>query len=372
MKSNILQYLQLLIVSLVIVVPMIKVINSSSLDVDYQTNSLLRLFILLLIIHFASKVNIFLHEFGHYLFGKLSGYEFVSFRVFNTIYIKKNGKLVKNRLKIVGTSGQCVMMPPSLENSPFVLYNLGGVIVNACSSLVFYGLSLIFIDIQYLRYSFTVLACYGVASAISNGFPLKLLGLPNDGYNVISLLKSKRAQRAFYIQLAVNAGVTNGQKIKDMPGEWFKIDDDADFNDPLLCASAYFSGLYQEDKLNFNGAKEIYENLLQSKGLVSIHRNEIECELLFFELIGDCDKYRIKNLYTRKLKKYIKTTAEYYPSRSRLMYAYYTLYKKDFAKANKAKATFEKRIKTYPFSGEIHRDVEMMNLIQQKSEVYND
>ena len=57
-------------------------------------------------------LQLILHEAGHYLFGRLTGYTFVSFRIDNYTWIKENGKLVLKRFKIPGTGGQCLMMPP--------------------------------------------------------------------------------------------------------------------------------------------------------------------------------------------------------------------------------------------------------------------
>ena len=59
--------------------------------------------------------QIILHEVGHYLFGKLSGYQFVSFRVGNYTWIRENGKLTLKKFKIPGTGGQCLMMPPQKD-----------------------------------------------------------------------------------------------------------------------------------------------------------------------------------------------------------------------------------------------------------------
>ena len=39
-------------------------------------------------------LHVFIHEFGHLIGGKMSGYEFVSIRFFNIAFIKKDGKLL--------------------------------------------------------------------------------------------------------------------------------------------------------------------------------------------------------------------------------------------------------------------------------------
>ena len=72
----------------------------------------------------AFILQIVLHEGGHLLFGLLSGYRFVSFRIFNWTLIRQEGKFRLKRFGIAGTGGQCLMLPPDkpLEEIPVALY----------------------------------------------------------------------------------------------------------------------------------------------------------------------------------------------------------------------------------------------------------
>lgn len=67
------------------------------------------------------------HEAGHLIFGLLSGYKFVSFRIFNMTFIKIDGKLAVKRYSIAGTGGQCLLLPPDkpIEKIPTEWYNFG-------------------------------------------------------------------------------------------------------------------------------------------------------------------------------------------------------------------------------------------------------
>jgi len=71
----------------------------------------------------AFILQIVLHEGGHLLFGLLSGYRFVSFRIFNWTLIRQEGKFRLKRFGIAGTGGQCLMLPPDkpLEEIPLPL-----------------------------------------------------------------------------------------------------------------------------------------------------------------------------------------------------------------------------------------------------------
>ncbi|MGG7060755.1 M50 family metallopeptidase, partial [Clostridium tertium] len=56
-------------------------------------------------------VQTILHEAGHLVFGLMSGYEFVSFRVGKFTLIKENNKFCIKKFTVKGTGGQCLMMP---------------------------------------------------------------------------------------------------------------------------------------------------------------------------------------------------------------------------------------------------------------------
>ena len=98
-----------------------------------EDGSILMMFIFALAIAFVSLyIHLILHEAGHLIFGLLSGYDFVSFRIGSLILVKEEGRYKFKRYSLAGTGGQCLMSPPDYNdgNYPYVLYNLGGIIVN--------------------------------------------------------------------------------------------------------------------------------------------------------------------------------------------------------------------------------------------------
>ena len=66
----------------------------------------------------ALIVSLFLlvtiHEGGHLVCGLLSGYRFVSFRLFNLTVIRSEGRLRVKHFAVAGTGGQCLLSPPDL------------------------------------------------------------------------------------------------------------------------------------------------------------------------------------------------------------------------------------------------------------------
>ena len=73
---------------------------------------------------------------------------------------KCEGKLSVKRHRVLGTGGQCLMIPPEVqpENAPFALYHLGGVIFNF---IVFaLSASLYFFTSGAFRTTLMILAIY--------------------------------------------------------------------------------------------------------------------------------------------------------------------------------------------------------------------
>ena len=137
--------------------------------------------------------------------------------------------------------------------------------------------------------------------------------------------------------------------------------------DSLISSIKLIEGSYYYDRHEFEKAKSCYENLLnKSPKMMEFYKNEINCELLFFEIMGECNREKINNLYSKKLKKYIKTTLPYYITKQRLMYAYTLIYEKDKEKAKNYLLSFNKLVKTYPAKGEIESEKEIIKLIEEK------
>ncbi len=198
-----------------------------------------------------------IHEGGHLIFGLLTGYRFLSFRVLSFTIVKKDGKLVWKKLKVPGTLGQCLMYPPEWkddEDYPYVWYNLGGGLLN----LVFCALSvpLFFLHSPLLAWTAGFFVFTGVIFGISNLVPMSI-GLPNDGKNCLLCGKERENQKAVYAQLKINAMLSDGAMITDIPAELLCVGEGQPINS--LTAFLRLMRIYQHFAL---GEEEKAENCL--------------------------------------------------------------------------------------------------------------
>jgi tetratricopeptide (TPR) repeat protein len=328
--------------------------------------SILEILLIFAVFMIAFIVQIILHEAGHLICGLISGYDFVSFRVGSLTLVKQDDKFAIKKFNIKGTAGQCLMFPKAdnYEKCPYILYNLGGIIMNAIIAILCFVIYMIVGGNRYVDGILIAMIASGILSFITNGIPMKIGGISNDGYNVISIMKHKLIRYCFYIQLKVNGLSSKGIRVKDMPLKWFEIDAKSDFSNPLVTCIKCVEANYYHDKLEFDKAKQCYEFLLNyNPKIVKLYEYEIKCELLFYEIIGKRNEEKINELYTKKLKSYIKASKCHIP-KLRLMYAHALIIENDIKKVEKILNEFEKAKKKYPNKGEIESELEIIEFIK--------
>lgn len=307
--------------------------------------------------------QIIIHESGHYVFGRLTGYTFVSFRVGSLMLVRDNGRIKLKRFSVPGTLGQCLLAPPNVkgESFPYLLYNLGGVIGNMISSLLSFILLFLLPEHPWISIILVTNSVIGVFIALVNGIPLKL-GVPNDGMNIY-LLRDKHARIAFWLQLHINGLLAKGERLRDMPKEWFELPPNANLSNTLVSTIPFFRCEYFMDKMEFEKVKSECQFIMKNiPDLLSIYKMELFCHLLFLEIIGDCQMDKILEIYTKELKQYINATKKYI-SRRRLLYVYELLVNQDREKADKQLVAFEKVAKNYPVASEVEREREILKVI---------
>ena len=328
-----------------------------------------RTFIMLALLFLTGFLHIVIHEAGHLVCGLLSGYSFSSFRVGSFMLLNEDGKLVIKRLKIAGTGGQCLMVPPEMVNGtfPVALYNLGGPISNLIVSLVFLPVLILAPQGGYFALFSFLMIGVGIVFGMSNGVPLRTKSVDNDGYNAVSLRKNKEAMRAFWIQMKVNEQLRHGVRTKDMPDDWFQVPSNEAMKNSMVATIGVYAASRLMDQHKFDEAEALISHILEIEtGIVAIHRNLLLCDLIYLELIGQNRSDRLDELYSKALKKFIKTMKAF-PSIIRMEYAYYLLAAGDPDMAARMKVSFEKVAATYPYPNDINTERELIQIADDKA-----
>lgn len=338
---------------------------------DLETGEfLLALAAYVILFYLAAMMQIVIHEGGHLLFGLLTGYHFSSFRIGSFMWVKKEEGLRFCRFSLAGTGGQCLMAPPEPKEGkiPFVLYNLGGSMLNLISAVVFAGLYFLCRDTWFVSAFFLSAALTGAAFAALNGIPMRAGVVDNDGYNAFSLGKDPEALHAFWIQMKINEQVTGGTRLKDMPEAWFRMPPQESMKNSMVASIGVFSCNRMMDQKEFRLADQTMAELMEADtGMVGLHRSLLVFDRIYCELVGENRKNVIDGLWDDSLKK-LERSMKNYPSILRVQYAYALLSEHDSVKAGKIRERFEKTARKYPNPGDIESERELMEYARLRAE----
>lgn len=313
----------------------------------------------------AMPVQVALHEAGHLLFGLLSGYGFSSYRVGGLMLMKENGKLRLCRHKLAGTGGQCLMTPPEMVDGkiPYVLYNLGGCIVNLAASLLFVGLYFLLPQGSAAGAACMVFAIVGVGSALMNGIPVNNGMAPNDGHNALSLGKDPQALRAFWVQMKVVEKLSRGVRVKDMPQEWFDFPDEQGLQNPMTATITVLHCNRLLDQGKIREADAQMERLLaMNTAMTGLHRKLLICDRIFCLVLAD-QKEQVTQLYSKEQKKFMKSMATSLGV-IRTEYALAVM-NGDEKQAKQWLDRFEQAAKRHPYGCEVVGERELLEMVQR-------
>lgn len=306
------------------------------------------------------------HEAGHLLCGILSGYKFVSFRIFDLTFIRKDGKVRIRKFSIAGTGGQCLLTPPEipLKNLPTAWYNAGGVLANLILLLI--ALPLYLLDSHpYINVAVTIFVITDLFLIIINGIPMKVGGIGNDAYNMLHLHRNLTSKRAFAIQLRTNALIQNGIRPKDMPDEWFEDLDNVDYHNPFEVSIPFMLASRYIDEEKWDDAYNILSRLYQHKNeIMQIYANEISCELAFCAMVTSrIDEAR--TILDSGLMKYVEAYKNVMSSKQRLLFCKALFLENDRDKAMDIYRTLLQNQDRYLMQGEVKSDIDIMRNISE-------
>lgn len=315
-------------------------------------------------------LHIIVHEAGHLVFGLLTGYRFSSFRIGSFMLVKERGQLRFKRMSLAGTGGQCLLCPSELQDGkiPYILYNLGGSLLNLVLSLLCFLLYLLWRGVPYLSPLLLMSTVIGVFFALSNGIPLRMNGVDNDGRNALSLGKDAEALRAFWVQMKINEQTASGLRLRDMPEEWFALPAEKGMQNGITSALAVFRCNRLVDEQRFDEADALMAEILDGENAVlGLYKNMLRCDRIYCELIGENRAEVLNGLLTREQGKFMKAMKRF-PSVLRTQYAYALLAEQNKKKAGKYKALFEKAACRHPYQADIESERELIKIAEEKAE----
>ena len=326
--------------------------------------------LLFFILYFIILIQIILHEGGHLIFGLLTGYRFSSFRIGSFMWIKEEDSIKLKRFALAGTGGQCLMAPPDYNNGnfPYLLYNMGGPIMNLIVFVLFGGISFYTKDYIPVSAFFFISAIMSLMISLMNGLPLKLDLVNNDGYNALSLGKNKENLRSFWIQMKLGELSTKGVPAKDMPEEWFVMPSPESLKNGMNAFLAVICCSKMIEEKKFDEAEEtISRLLLMDTAIAGLHRSMMAADGIYCRLVGTDitkDPLELMDKQQKKMMKIMRHSL----SIQRTEYALALLLEQNEEKAGKIEKTFEKTVKNYPYQADIIIERKLLEFAKQRYE----
>lgn len=367
-KANWLQWVMVLCfaaVGVCFAALMIETMDTASLNGASDRQVMLLWLGLMVGMYVVMFLHIVLHEGGHLIFGLLTGYRFVSFRVGSLMLLKNEQGYHLRWMRLGGTGGQCLLDPPEMVDGkmPNVLYNLGGCLMNLLVGILCLIAARLCPVGSIGRALLLLSTMVGVIYALLNGLPLAG-EMANDGRNALELNKDPEALAAFRIQLVLNKLNAEGMRLKDMPGEYFVWPSEESRSNSLIAAVAVLCTNRLLDEHRFEDCAAKLDEMLNSdiSKLPGMYRKLLVDRIYLHLLDGESET--AATLMDKEQKQFMKTMKGQLPIH-RTDYAYALLAEKDAAKADKHLKAFDKVAKNYPHPQEVEGEQELIALAKE-------
>jgi hypothetical protein len=298
---------------------------------------------------------VIVHEFGHLIFGLLTGYTFAAIGFGHHLFLRRDGRVRRFVYKLPGASGFCAMEVPDMKDGgfPFALYLSGGALCNAFFALVCifafaFGIGS---GVLFFPHAFLLPAFVNAYFAIVSILPIKTKFLNTDGKQLFDLLKHKNIRKSFWACEKISAAQYRGVKFEDIPSEWFNETDDTQSVYAASIRAVRFLARTETDEPKEVCAL-IEKELSENHALSGRSKALLICMRIYYESIGERDAGTLKKLITQTQIDFMKRMKNT-PSAIQSEYAYTLLVEKDVREASRIKARLEKISKKYPFPAEI-------------------
>ena len=326
------------------------------------------MFMLLAIVVFTF-LSLAVHELGHLLFGLMTGYSFSSLSLLSFVWFKE-GEKIKFTTRKSFALGQCLMVPVNDERKfKFVLYNLGGVLINMISATVAVIPMAALGWKNYISYILLLFVLVQFLMGLINIVPMRSGGVPNDGMNVFEALRSKEAKHGLFLALFLNGERIAGKRMRDYDDEIFAVGESADFGNYLVAYTVMCEAERLYDMGEYDKSLEQYERINAGK-LPAFYSASVNFSLIYHYVMHKPDFEKAKKIYADKktgvfLKVFVKLNI---PSVMRVLAAYECFVNEDKEKSMTYLRQAEKAMETQANSGGTVMEKEYILDLKRKME----
>ncbi|WP_067840931.1 M50 family metallopeptidase [Amphibacillus sediminis] len=328
--------------------------DTNDMTFNISISNIVVSYLLFLVVGF---VVINLHELGHFLFGRLLGYQLITYRIGMLSLTKENGKLKLEWIKNKGYGGLCAMIPPK-DSNPYdkkhLYFYAGGILLNLLTGLIAipalrfvsgYGQTFLFIFIFW-----------SIIMGLLNLIPLKTSGnIHSDGKIIWGILLNDPIVAGLLAAMAVNVQMAGGVRPKAL----HLPDNSMTNHEPSLLLFNYYAALDEGD----------LERLPQLVEQIERRLNDFSTFLLpaiYYELVmAGCilDDQRLVNQYYPLAHQTLKRDRDLNGERIK---AYYAFECGDLAQAKTHIDKGRMVAKKFPLPGQIEMELTLLDRLEQR------
>ena len=325
---------------------------------------------LLICLFLSAIVHIAVHEGGHMVAALLRGWKFFSFMILGVVLSRRDGRFYLSRFSLPGAGGQCLMLPPEKGDTPagLVLYNAGGVLANLLVVIVAVVLLCVWdTSMPFLWQGVLVpMVLVGLFFALTNGIPLTVGGIPNDGMNLLKLRKDAFASEAFLRTMRILGCLMQGDARRTDVFPYLCEGKEVDYANPLHVAALASDLSLAMIRMDFDKARAILQRIEPHKGeIASVYLCELSLEQIFLTLIVPHQEAEIDQLLTPSMRQYISQQAVFRPAALRVQYALALLHEHDQAKAEEIYGRFQEVCLHYYIPGDAQTDLCLVEYLRE-------
>lgn len=329
-------------------------------------------------LYLSMFIHVLIHEGGHMVMGLATGYGFLSYRAGSHIWVKKENKIVHGRFQMPGTGGQCLLSPPKNptgRENPAFLYNLGGGLFNligaALAAAAAFCLDAGSPVLTAVKVFFICFVLVGVYLGLINLIPLKIGGVPNDGYNMRHLLSASDTNDVFNLALSMYEAQCRDVRLKDLPEEMFAAAGCAGAEDTAgICDRGnvleigFLQSLAEKrfDERRFDEVEKICRDMTKAAKVPEIYKTQAAM-LLILICMAEGRPEDAESLLAKKTVKKTLSASSFMPNTACIEYGRALLISHDGKKVRRWKERFDKIGRTYPFKADYQCYAEIFDMI---------
>ncbi|GAA4067184.1 M50 family metallopeptidase [Amphibacillus indicireducens] len=329
---------------------------NTEIAVDLSIQQLIISFLILIIVQFIA-VNI--HEFGHFLVGKILGYRLLMYQIGLLAFTYENGKMKFQFKRAKGFAGLCAMIPPmgtNMLDKKHVFYYAGGIIINVVTGLLAL-IGLPFISNLYGQIFIAIFSFISIVLGLANLVPYKTAGNHfSDGKFIVGILKQSPSVKSMLTIQNTFTQLAGGIRPKDL-----LIDTDQLLNqdDPTLLLLQYYQALDHNDQEQFI---QLIEKIIDQIGHVpSVSLPGFYYEILTAGILSERTEW-IETYYPLA-EKSLNQDQDLNGARVK---AYYAWHQGDFERVQQQIDHAKTVAPKFPIRGQAEMELMLINNLQEK------